>query len=901
MLALAILAAWSAGAAALGQQQAAWYEGFEGPQPSWRLAGGNARYQLEFQQRIRGEAHGGEGCERLRISGTGGSEIYFGHDVGHPLIIPDLLPTLWIKADRPGIQLAAQVVLPATLDPRTRRPLSVLLHGSSYSTVGRWQQLRIEDLSRLLARQVRVLRTQYGPSVDPRDAYVDRLLLNVYGGPGVTNVWIDDLEIAGHVSREGVPAAQVAAAPWSPAAPSAPIGSPADRADNPAEPVREQIKVVDSVLLVNDRPIFPRALQYQGEPLPLVKQLGFNAIWVSSLPTTAMLEEAAQLGLRIISPPPCSPPPDSPDAGDIPVPEVGPAYDQVLAWDLGGGLESQHLPAVRRWAEQIRRLDRRQTGRPIVCRPESDLKHYSRIDLSGYLVLGRSPLGTSLELADYGVWLRERPQFLARGGTSIWSTIQTQPLDSARRQWAALGQSAVPDCFSSEQIQLLVYTAVIAGSRGLLFESRSPLTMPDPDTRMRALTLELVNRELDLVEPWGSAGNLIATVPGNEPGVIAAELQREHGQLLVPMWSVPHTQLVTGQSAGRKVSFKVPGVPATSDAYLILPGGLRPLRTKYVAGGLLVTLDEFGLAGLVLITNNPKTYQDVKQRADRVGRRWAELQCELANAKWKSVSQTIGQLAGRGPAGLDTAAHLAQAQKALEQSSALLAARNEAEACVNAQRAARTLRLLERAYWDPAVAKLDSPVASPQAVLFATLPGHWSLMARLSNSQPGANLLPAGDFEEPGEVFEVGWKHFQHTNPGIESGADLSPAAAHAGRLGLRLAARAAQVESASLPVESPPSWMTSPPVTVEAGTLVRIQGWVQIPKPLAGSVDGLLIVDSLGGEALAHRVRQTNGWQSFTLYRIAPQTGPVTVTFALTGLGEAWIDDVTIQPLMPK
>ena len=26
------------------------------------------------------------------------------------------------------------------------------------------------------------------------------MLLNVYGGPGTTNVWIDDLEVAGHVA-----------------------------------------------------------------------------------------------------------------------------------------------------------------------------------------------------------------------------------------------------------------------------------------------------------------------------------------------------------------------------------------------------------------------------------------------------------------------------------------------------------------------------------------------------------------------------------------------------------------------------------------------------------------------------------------------------------------------------
>ena len=54
--------------------------------------------------------------------------------------------------------------------------------------------------------QVRVLRLQLGPGVDAREAYVDQVLLNVYGGPGTTNVWIDDLEIAGYAeSLPGAP------------------------------------------------------------------------------------------------------------------------------------------------------------------------------------------------------------------------------------------------------------------------------------------------------------------------------------------------------------------------------------------------------------------------------------------------------------------------------------------------------------------------------------------------------------------------------------------------------------------------------------------------------------------------------------------------------------------------
>ena len=44
------------------------------------------------------------------------------------------------------------------------------------------------------------MRLQLGPQVDDREAYLDAVLLNVYGGSGTSNVWIDDLEVAGYVA-----------------------------------------------------------------------------------------------------------------------------------------------------------------------------------------------------------------------------------------------------------------------------------------------------------------------------------------------------------------------------------------------------------------------------------------------------------------------------------------------------------------------------------------------------------------------------------------------------------------------------------------------------------------------------------------------------------------------------
>ena len=98
--------------------------------------------------------------------------------------------------------------------------------------------------------------------------------------------------------------------------------------------------------------------------------------------------------------------------------------------------------------------------------------------------------------------------------------------------------------------------------------------------------------------------------------------------------------------------------------------------------------------------------------------------------------------------------------------------------------------------------------------------------------------------------------------------------------------------------IEMPPLWVTSPAVPVAAGQIVRIHGWVNVPTAIIGSVDGLLVVESLTGEEMALRLDKTKGWQEFTMLRIVPQAGPLVLTLALTGLGEVRLDDLTIEVL---
>jgi hypothetical protein len=908
--------------------QTAWYEGFEGPDPSWKELGGNAAYQVDGHQRVRGVAYTGEGCEWIRITGSGGSLVYFGHDVGRARVIEELLPTLRVRSDRAGLQMLVRVVLPRTEDPRTGRPVTMLIRGTSYSSVGHWEQLRVEAIPKSLARQARVLRLQMRQDVDEREAYIDEVLLNVYGGPGTTNVWIDDLDIAGYVDLQTAtvvagdgPAPQVRAVH---SIPSPPLGSPVGPGDplvgrianpsyatanpsyatanpsyataNPSYPSPQgRIRLENSVLLVENRPLFVRMLQYQGEPLTLVKQLGFNTVWLPQLPTLQFVDEAQRQGLWIVCPPPR--PPASAGSGRLePLAPIGSAYDPVLAWDLGAGLEADQVAFTRQWAEMVRDADRA-VARPLLCRPQSDLWDYSRqVDL---LLLGRAPLGTSLDLADYDVWLRQRPR-LARPGTPFWATVQTQPAPSLVRQWKIIGRGEpYPLTMPSEQIRLLTYTAATSGAHGLFFESLTTLDSNDPDTRQRAMTLELLNHELEMVEPWMAAGKFVDSLRGSDSQAAAGVLETERTRLLLPLWTAPGDQFVTGQSAGNTIAFVVPGVPATYRAYLLTPGSVEPLRRDRVTGGTRVILDEFSLTSLVPLTDDAAAIQALAQRVPQAGPRVAELERRLTGERLDQVRQVARRLEN-GRLSPQTAYWLAAAEKSLQSCDASLARRDYSRACLYAQRAARPLRMLERTAWQKAVDKLPSPVSSPATVAFRTLPWQAELLA-IANSN-GVNQLVGGDFEDVGVMDQAGWKRFQNPTPDVYCEARLAPSASHSGRLGVLLVARPAHAEMPDLLLETPPVWLTSPAVPVEAGTLVRIHAWVRVSQPITGSVDGLLVIDSLGGEPLAERIVQTHGaWREINLYRVAPESGAVSVTVALTGLGEVSLDDVTIHTVRPS
>jgi len=190
-------------------------------------------------------------------------------------------------------------------------------------------------------------------------------------------------------------------------------------------------------------------------------------------------------------------------------------------------------------------------------------------------------------------------------------------------------------------------------------------------------------------------------------------------------------------------------------------------------------------------------------------------------------------------------------------------------------------------------------VSSPLLASDTALGEEWQFVAARAATVPGGELLQGGGMERIEDLAAGGWRHFARTDGDIQTGVEIGRSQPASGQGCLRLTAKPASVDEAPVVVETPPVWVTTPAITAPAGKLIEISAQVMVPKAITGSVDGLFVFDSLGGPALGERVAATKVWRRLVLHRIVPADAvgePLTVTFALTGLGTALVDDVSVR-----
>ncbi|MGL4943551.1 MAG: hypothetical protein ACRC46_10215 [Thermoguttaceae bacterium] len=667
---------------------------------------------------------------------------------------------------------------------------------------------------------------------------------------------------------------------------------------------RPTVRMVGTTLLVDGVPTGMRAIEYRGEPLVELKKLGFNAVAMSTRPTPSVLQEARVCGLWIIASPPSPAELSNPrGSGFDAVPLTDPLYDRVLFWNLGEGLVKGDLATYAQWSAQLRSVC---PDRFLMGQPESGIWDFSR--LVDVVLIGRAPILTTQSLENYSRWQQEVPR-LVRPDTPIWGTIQTQPDPHLISQWQLFGVPASETAaLTYEQVQLLVHLAIGAGCHGLVFQSNTPLLGSDPDTEYRRRVLELVNHELMLVEEWFSRGDPVDTISPTTSGTQMAIVKTPRSRLLIPTTAPLETQYDLGPAPPGEARYIVPGVPDTYSAYQLLPGDIGGLRTQRIAGGMEIVLEESTSQSLVFFTEDPTVLTTATQRSRQLGQRMAQLAYELATRRVDSFEKTYEQLrqmqvsraiptVGQIPILTlpEQESLIASTRRWAELCAEFYASRQNASAYTQAERATRGVRLVERDIRREATRYDLNNSMLPTSVSFGTMPAYLAWRNRAQGGAREANRLPSGDAESAVAWQQNGWSVEEHKTAGVATFAQIVPRAAHSGRGGVELLVHETEPKSMPALFETAPMWITSPPVPVRLGEVLCISFWANIPEPLHGTQDGLIVMDTLGGEALAVRVGATNGWQEFAVYRVPPFNGHCKLIIAVGGGGRVWIDDIAI------
>lgn len=891
----AVLTLSRAIAAPLAVTEPAFRQSFDGPELAWELVETGTPAKIVLHNCLAGGARDHDGIERVAVATGLGQSALLACKTPPIAALDELQARLWVKSSRPDIQVAARVVLPRSLDRQTQKPATAIVKGASYNRVGHWQELTVQDVPKLLAAEVRVLRTTPGANIDSREAYVDAVVLIVPGDPNGVELGTDQLVVEG-VTLDPTRIARAAAMNANGAtskrttnghranvslAPAAPV-APASLAKSDNTPA---VRMQGSMLLVDGRPFLPRAIQWNDEPLTFLAQRGFNTLMLAAPPSPEQREEAKRLGLWFISIPP------RPDA--IVKDGLGAEGDRVLAWNLDDAAIAADPEYAMRWAAAVRDRDR-VYGRPIMGPVDSSWKAAGKVV---DVLLAQHPRASCVSAVEYDAWLAARPA-LVKPGTPIWASINSQFGEVVHAQTKTLVRIDSPaPSVDHQQLETIIQCACTGRVRGFALQSSSSLAENDAATRNRAAGLELINRQLQLIEPWLAGGKVVSKVSSSDGKYAGVVFYVDGARLVIPLAASDESSPIKtkNRSSEHETTFLIPGVPEASQAYFVTPVSMGALATDRVAGGTRLKVPAPD-AGLVVITEDPLIVRALRQRIDRQAAATLRLERDMLVAASQALMETdrrLAQVRGKpNPTSVDAASINAR----LAQLDSLIGA-NQAEPAqlllANLQADVNRFMRDERR-----LTGLDSGLENNAFGLqFAHLADSLALQQSFANLRSGENLLTGGDFESLEELTQAGWKHKVPTNAEATTHVQLTTTQPQHGDYCLELQATA-PADGHLADIAEPRVWIVSPVVPIDAAGKVEISGWVKVDQPFATPAEGLTIIDSLGGPELSVIVGKTAGWQLFRMIRAVSEPVSLQITFALTGTGAAQIDAVMVRTL---
>lgn len=773
-------------------------EGFETPQTSWRREETDATAEIQAHERSSRAAHEGRTSERFAFRAGPGSVLYYSLAVPKVPVGRDLKASVYVRSNRPGVQLFGRVVLPEDLDPDTGRPSFLLVPGETLDVGDRWQRLDLGDVQEELARQARVRRIGTNRKVGLEGAYLERLVLNLYGGAGEAEVFVDEMTV-GPIPDDRPEADAKADEPEALPMPGAPGAAP----DRPMPKETGRVRLVGNTIVKDDRDWVPTIVDAPGADPTRLRQYGFDVVKLDRDAPNQAAEEAVRAGLMLMPTLPGGP--SATPERAVAAAEAFPYRDDVAFWNLGDDLGRPHdlkerkaeLDRTRGIVSALRDLPE---GRArLTTGTIHDFLPYYALAGRNLDILGirANDWATIREPFDTYRFLNQRRELTAvknpRAPFLAWIDA-TAPEAVARNVW---GRDEPPSWgrpqIQPEQVRQQVYAALSAGYRAI--GVRGDATMTDESNLPTLMELGLLNAEIDLMESiiaqgsdpivfWptfppdpevlmiynalGAAAGAnqsranAATRPQTEvfphPSIKAAsiplpESRNKGGRLLLVNDYAANSQFQPPQMALNDLKIVIQA-SENAQAFEVSPAGVQVLERERATGGLKFTLKLFTGTAMILVTTDLSEKARLEAAVARLAPVASEFAIRQARAQIAEAAEINGLLAAQGHTIRDSADLI---EKANGHYQTAIAARDRAEYQLSwdeSRHVGRTIRHLKWKHYmkardamylltqklakaeDPkAPYYLVAPIMSPPLTSFQTMPQHFAWMSWVEGRQ----------------------------------------------------------------------------------------------------------------------------------------------------------------------
>lgn len=811
------------------------------------------------------------GLEEMQVSFSNGSYVHLIYPIEPCAVIDELSASLRIRCAHSGLRIALRVVFPRSAHPATHDPLTTLLYGTPIEGGGGWSTSSVTRTVALLEEQKRFLRKQFGPTVDLRDPYVNGIVLDAYAWPGTTTLQVDDLLVEGVVA----PAFAIdGATEFSP-----------QSENSPPLTLHEQLKNLQASV--------PRWIQYQGESLDYLQTLGFNAVVANNANDPLLVEQSGRTGMGVIAPPPEL----------VPTAEQQAQYKHVSGWLLGLALNESHLELTRNRVSKVTRFPQ-YAARPMIGEAMELYGSYSR--LSDWLAVP-APLPTTVRSSREASAIMQSELRPMAGRSQPLVSIATQmPTDwIAQRSTATqlIGQEnwLLPD-FDLLQTRLQMYRSMMQGARGWIFRSSTPLDAGDLTASIRAKSYTTLNKEIDLLMPWIQAGQSSwKNIALDSSNYTAAMLETPKSQLVLIVAAGPNDQICSVAPNPTQLQFTLPVSGQPRRVFRITHGQLEPIRMQSTTSGMMGVIQQPALVEQIVSVadNAPIEYLE---KLSRLAPDFTESRLDIAEQVIQIAEMSL--IAQQLPNSHSSWEAVNRAKSTLRSAVLLLSRSDFPNALIGIDRATVQAQQVVRTSWEQAAGQFPSFQSSPLIASPLSLPLHWEF-DRILNGRPWQSIrIPGVPFTTQEAFHQSHWTIDRRLTDSVSTTTQITTQVGPSGTPTLLLTTSPTGNQPIATGYAGAAMRVSSPTIDVPRGSMIHIEGLVQIASLPDESQSGLLISDNQGGEALGQLISSSDAstatWRRFSLYRFVSNPGGVQIYFETRGKLQAAVCDLTMQMIMP-